>query len=267
VGIRWWSTAALSIAVKPVALPALALLLASPMAIIGALPVLVLLRTLTRPLWAPMPDGGILGSWWVSTAGHPPDAPMAWAFGGLQTLGAVELWTGAVLLLLCGVVGSAVTENRTLRWAAWGPLVAGWGIACLFGDRLEGRYLFPAVAISLPYCGALLKSRPNWTRLICLVLLWPTMAVLTQLAQYRADVDPMATVPPLSPLAFPVDVRPIFDACSTPDATRMRALAFQIAEVAPQGVTIITDARPDGREGELFWPLQVLRPDLKVQAR
>ena len=59
--------------------------------------------------------------------------------------------------------------------------------------------------------------------------------------------------------------RPLFDASSTPDATRMRLLALQIAEVAPEGATITTPARPDGREGELFWPLQVLRPDLRVQ--
>jgi hypothetical protein len=45
----------------------------------------------------------------------------------------------------------------------------------------------------------------------------------------------------------------------------MRLLATQIAEVAPIGATITTPARPDGREGELFWPLQVLRPDLRVQ--
>jgi hypothetical protein len=45
----------------------------------------------------------------------------------------------------------------------------------------------------------------------------------------------------------------------------MRLLARQIADVAPLGAIITTTSRPDGREGELFWPLQVLRPDIKVQ--
>ena len=101
----------------------------------------------------------------------------------------------------------------------------------------------------------------------CLLLSWPTAALMTQLAQYRAEQDPMAQVPGALIAPFPIDVRPLFDACSTPDATRMRLLAEQIAEVAPHGATITTPARPDGREGELFWPLQVLRPDIKVQAQ
>ena len=61
-----------------------------------------------------------------------------------------------------------------------------------------------------------------------------------------------------------VEADAIFQTCSTEDATRLRELAKQLAEVAPPGSTIITEPRPDGREGELFWPLKVLRPDLKV---
>ena len=159
-----------------------------------------------------------------------------------------------------------VSDNR-VRVASVAPLFAAVMVSALFGDRLELRYLSSAVVVALPFLGALF-TRPLFLWGGVVVLLWPTAAVMTQVAHTRAEMDPDALVPAVPMVSRPaVDARTIFDSCSTEGATRLRQMAFQLAETAPQGATIVTDARPDGREGELFWPLMVLRPDLKVQVR
>ena len=177
-----------------------------------------------------------------------------------------EFWALLWVLPLALICLVRVSDRR-IRIACMGPLLATIVVAALFGDRLELRYLSAPVVVALPFLGSLI-SRPLLIWVSTLVLMWPTAALMTQIAHMRAALDPDALIPDVPMVSQPlVDARIIFDSCSTEGATRLRQMAFQLAETAPQGVTIVTDARPDGREGELFWPLLVLRPDLKVQVR
>ncbi len=270
-GKRWellgGALAALCVAVKPIALPVLVLLAVRPVSLLGAMGVLGLLRQFTRPLWSPMSQGGLLGTWWVASEGRPPDQWMQWIADGLGQLVDADPWGLVWVFPLVVLVGMFSKLNRSLRLTAIGVGAMALWTASLFGGRLELRYLGPAFLAAVPFLAAVLSS-PMSRRIAVGLALWPTFALLTQVAEVRAELDAEASVPELPVLRWPlVDARPIFDACSTEDATHLRNMAFQLAAVAPEGSTVITDARPDGREGELFWPLLVLRPDLKVQAR
>lgn len=257
--------AAASVGVKPIALPALVLLIARPRAWLAAVPVLLVLHGYSRPLWSPSPSGGLLGTWWVASAGLPPQDWGSWAVSGLQTILSADAWTCVMLLPVVAIGGWRGRAQR--RWLAMAVavLAVSWATGAFFGGRMEGRYLAASLWAGLPLIGAELRGRRWLAGVLGLLLIWPTLGLLTQLGIYRAQQDPLARVPDVPVVPFSVDPRPIFDACSTPDATRLRLLAYQIAEIAPVGATITTPMRPDGREGELFWPLQVLRPDLKVQ--
>ncbi|MAY80088.1 MAG: hypothetical protein CL930_04800 [Deltaproteobacteria bacterium] len=258
--------AGICVMVKPIALPALVLLIARPMSLLGAAGSLMTFNQFIRPIWAPMPDGGILGTWWVSSQGQPPDNLLVWFVDGVSHLVHAELWALLWVLPFAMLCFFRVSDHR-IRVASIGPLFAATVVAALFGDRLELRYLSSAVVVALPFLGAVFtRSLVLWGTTVALI--WPTAALMTQIAHMRMAMDPDALIPDVPMVSHPsVDARIIFDACSTEGATRLRQMAFQLAETAPQGVTIVTDARPDGREGELFWPLMVLRPDLKVQVR
>jgi len=270
-GRRWallgGALAAVCVTVKPIALPCLVLLLARPHSIVGVLGGLALLRGFVRPLWAPMPDGGLLGTWWVASAGQPPHDWLFWLIEGWVQLGAIDAWTVAWVLPVSALVAAFHLNDARLRLAGVAPLIAAWLIACLFGGRMEARYLSGVVLVCLPFVGPLVR-RQTVLFLGVVGMIWPTAALLTQVASVRSVLDSEAHVPEVPVLSWPVvDARPIFDSCSTEDATHLRNTAYQLAAVAPEGSTIITEALPDGREGELFWPLRVLRPDLKFQSR
>jgi len=259
--------AALSITVKPIALPALVLLAASPTAALGAGGTLLILRSFIQPLWSPMPTGGILGTWWVSSGGAPPGDWLSWLINGAGVLAGADGWALIPVLGIAAVVGTLKAPTLRLRGASLCPLAAALLIASLFGGRLELRYLSAAFIAALPFLGLILRKRLAVTTL-SLLCLWPSAALITQLATVRAAQDPQAQLPSVMEVTWPkVDAAPLFQACSTEGATRLRNLAVQLAEVAPEGSTIITEPRSDGREGELFWPLRVLRPDLKVAVR
>jgi hypothetical protein len=270
-GRRWallgGAVAAVCVTVKPIALPCLVLLLARPNSLVGVMGVLALLRGFVRPLWAPMHDGGLLGTWWVSSSGRPPDAWFGWLVDGAIELASVESWALIWMLLLSAMISVLSLGGTRLRLTGVAPIFAAWMIACMFGGRMETRYLAGAVLVCLPFVGLLLKTRSIVAGAV-VVMLWPTAALVTQVADVRAALDKEALVPSVPVISWPtVDARSIFDSCSTEDATHLRNMARQLAAVAPEGSTIITDALPDGREGELFWPLRVLRPDLKFQSR
>ncbi len=270
-GPRWslvgGALAAACVTVKPIALPCLVLLLVRPNSIIGAFGALALLRGFIRPLWAPMHDGGLLGTWWVSSGGQPPADWLSWLAGGMAQLVGADAWGLLWVLPLAALSSGFFLKENRLRLVGVAPLIAAWMIACMFGGRIELRYLSGVVMVALPFLGPLLRSRLV-VGVAVTVLLWPTFAVLTQVATVRSSLDTEAYVPDVPMVAWPqVDARPIFDACSTEDATHLRNMAWQLAAVAPEGSTVVTEALPDGREGELFWPLRVLRPDLKFQSR
>lgn len=257
------AVAALSVAVKPIALPVLVLLVARPSGLLGAVGVLVLLRQFIAPLWNPMPQGGLLGTWWIASGGSPPQSILSWAGDGLRTLGETPHWA-QIWWALLGALAVVRTDKRMLAVTAVLPVLAAFGIAAMFGGRVESRYFSAPMVAALPFVGFMLRD-PRWVGVACGVMTWASVALLTQLGASRAVLDSHAQVPDLPVLGWPaVEADAIFATCSTEDATRLRELAKQLAEVAPLGSTIITEPRPDGREGELFWPLKVLRPDLKV---
>ena len=144
--------------------------------------------------------------------------------------------------------------------AGFVAVIAPVAVALLFGEQLAPRYLLaPSVAL-LPWVGRLV---PSWTHL---GLLWPALAVLTQVAHHRAAADPMAAVPDVPVISSPqVDAGPLFDESSTEDATALRAQAEELARTLPKGATVTVTRRPHGREGELVWPLRVARPDIKFE--
>ena len=255
--------AALSVAVKPIALPALVLMAPHPSGLLGAAGVLILLRQFVAPLWSPMPQGGLLGTWWVASGGAPPQAILSWAGDGLKTLIDVPHWA-QIWWVPVGALAALRLERRRLAVTAILPALSVCMIAAMFGGRVEARYFAAAMVAALPFVGSVLRSA-RFVSMSCGVMAWASVALLTQLGASRAALDSYAQVPNLPVLQWPmVEAEAIFKTCSTEDATRLRKLALQLAEVAPPGSTIITEPRPDGREGELFWPLQVLRPDLKV---
>ena len=280
--------AASSVLVKPVALPALALLLLRPRALVGVGIGLLVLHRWLDPLLRPRPQGGLLGSWWVASGGAPPTAPGAWLQGGVDALSAAPLWTLWPLILLAPL--SALLPLPPLRraggllwaWARGGPapapappdaprllrlgsLLLAVGLlllAALFGPRLEPRYLAPLLAAALPWLGR------RWPLGLEGGQLWPAAALITQVAAHRAAADPAAGVPRLPVVEAPaVDARALFDEASTEGASTLRAEGLQMAETLPFGATVTVDRRPHGREGELVWPLLQRRPDVQIRRR
>jgi hypothetical protein len=133
------------------------------------------------------------------------------------------------------------------------------GIAGAFGDRVSPRY-FSAVLVPVTLWAGLVVPRP-----LAAILLIPSIALVSQVGLYRAQMDRGAVVPPLPLLETPaVDARLLFDEASTADATRMRQEAARLAAELPQGATWKVSRRPHGREGELAWPLRVARPDVRI---
>ena len=133
------------------------------------------------------------------------------------------------------------------------------GIAGAFGDRLSPRY-YAAVLVPLSLWAGLVVPRP-----LSLVLVVPTVALVSQVGVYRAEMDRGAVVPRLPILDVPaVDARLLFDESSTRDATVMRQEAARLAEELPANAPYEIRRRPHGREGELVWPLRVARPDVQI---
>jgi hypothetical protein len=267
-GVVGGALAGLCVFVKPVALPALALLGATPWGLLGAALTLPLAWSgPLQPLVAPRMGGGLLGSWWV--ANHdalPADAPAAGRVGegGVEALAALPAWTG--LPLLAAAVLGALWPRRAraapaaVRAAVVFPVAALLGAAALAGSRLEPRYALAAAWACLPWVGAWLP------RGVEALLLWPAAALVTQVAVERANRDPEAVVPRIAPVHSPAfDARALFDEASTDDATRMRRTALEQAATLPQGATVRVSRLPHGREGEFVWPLRLARPDVTVE--
>ena len=265
----WWAgfgslIAIASVTVKPIALPALVLLMPRPRAMGCALILIPAFSRWLQPLLQPKVEAGLLGSWWRGSQGQPPTDWLDWGLTGVQSLTAQPLWACTWVVVLAAIVsiwGEADEQNVEpwTRWTGMAAFGAALATACLFGDKLESRYLAPAVVASLPWLG---NWAPQWSASI---LLWPTLALLTQLSALRAELDPMAS-PPDVPLISPpiIDARPLFENASTEGATEMREEAFRLAQELQPGQSHSIERRLHGREGELIWPLKVLRPDIEV---
>lgn len=267
-GVLGGALAVLSAFVKPIALPALALLGATPWGLLGAALALPLVWTgPVQPLVAPRMGGGLLGSWWP--ANHdtlPADAAAAGALleGGIDVLLGLPPWTG--LPLLGAAVLGAIWPRRdpgapaAARASVVFPALSLLFAAAIAGPRLEARYALAAAWACLPWVGAWLP------RGVEALLLWPAAALVTQVATERANRDPEAIVPRVAPIAAPAfDARALFDESSVDDATRMRRTALEQAATLPEGATVRVSRLPHGREGEFAWPLRVARPDIHIE--
>ena len=264
-----------SIAV-PVVLPALVLLLPRPVSLVGVLLGLPAALRWLKPLVDPKVDGGLLGTWWQASGGHPPRTPAdagALLTGGMQALVDAPVWALVpfALVAVAGAVrprpvdppdagGEPTGPDRRTRILVIAPLASILITAALFGERLSPRDLMASLVALLPWAGAIL---PRWTGALLLV---PTLALLTQVAAHRSEADPTAEVPDIPVLPMPVvDAGPLFDESSTEGATAMRAEAARLADSLPEGATVTVERRPHGREGELVWPLRVARPDVQFE--
>jgi hypothetical protein len=237
-----------SVAVKPIALPALALLSLRPWSLLGLLMALPAWLPWLQPLLQPRLRSGLLGSWWL--AGQPEGAAAwaSWLGQGAMALLEAPPWAGLPLLLLARPRGRLA-------------LAAGAGLLCtgaLFGEQLSARYLSAALAAGLP----LLRRRPP----LALALLMPSALLMAELGAERARRDP-ESVPPALPTPGWLKVGPLFDECSADGATAMRRRAAELALELPPGARVEVEALPHGRQGELTWPLQVARPDVIIELR
>jgi len=257
-----------AVAVKPIVAPALLLLLLRPLSLLGAVLTVPVTAAYLRPLWGPRPGGGLLASWWPELGGSNPETPQDVAFiftHGLQHAAAQDIWVGtwlvgAALLVAMFPQRKGAPDVGTGHRLAVIPLF--FALVCIggaFGSRVSPRYFAPVVVPALLWIGI---AVPKVTAAVFLI---PTLAVLTQVADYRHHMDRDADIPRLEPLEMPaVDARLLFDESSTRDATRMRNKAAELARELPQGATYEVSRRSHGREGELVWPLKVARPDVRI---
>ena len=260
--------ALISVAIKPIALPALVLLAVRPVSLAGAALCAPVALKWLDPLVRPRPRGGLLGTWWVSNDGSPPTDPgraLDMLRGGAQALLDAPPWIGTWLVVFACVGAAwprrgAPTLGPGRRAAVLAPVLGLLATAALFGDRFEARYLAPSLCALLPWVGAVV---PRGTSAL---LLWPALALVTQVAAERERQDPRAE--PHTGLVVPtprVDARVLFDEASTEGATELRQRAMELAETLPPGATVTVERRAHGREGELTWPLAVRRPDVRVE--
>lgn len=257
-----------SVTVKPVALPALLLFLLRPQAFLGMVLALPLLWGWLEPLLAPRPGGGLLGTWWLGNAGVPPETPARAADmlgGGLDVLLRMPAWAGVWLAPVAFLGAFLPARGKQPDPPVSTRLAGALGIgglllvAAMMGGRLGPRYLEGAVLVLLPWAGLAVP------RVFAAVLLVPTIALVTQVGAFRDVADPDAGVPGYPTLTFPeIDARALFDDASTPGATSLRAEAQALARSLPEGAVVEVERRPHGREGELVWPLRVLRPDVQI---
>jgi len=264
--------AGLALGIKPLALPLLPLLfVAMPlrgggtflMLCIGLAIGLVPTFSTLAPLLDPHPNAGLLGSWWLANDGafaRPEDWPRLLR-GGMALLWEVPVWAGHPFLGGLALLGAAWPgPNRRARVVAF--LVAAislWLTASLLGDRLRWRYLAPAT-VGLSVLAGMGLHRAPWA---ALGLLWPTAALVSSLGTLRAQEDQI-TAPPAIPFADRIDARPMFEDASVCGAAQLRVLADELAVTALQDSEVVVIRLRDGREGDLTWPLQAARPDLRI---
>ena len=268
--------AGLSVAVKPIALPLAPLLLVTPaltaspaaaalalvMVALGAgLGVLPWLETLD-PLLRPRPRGGLLGTWWMGTGGAPPalsDWPGAIA-AGTRRLWEIPWWAGHPILGGAAAIGALLPgPERRARMLAAALGVGGLlAVAVLIGDRMDPRYVGAPSVVLTVLAGCALRRVP-W---LTLALAWPALGVSSQVAAVRGHEEALPVKPTVP---FPrVEAERLFMDGGVCGGGELRAMAADLAGRLPQGAEVAMVRLRDGREAELYWPLQAARPDLKL---
>ncbi len=215
------------------------------------------------PLHSPQPTSGLLGSWWLSSGGLPFSWGEAPSLGiqAIASLWDLPTWTGHPLLGLMAVTGALLPgPKRPVRLLV---LLAGLlgivAVACLLGEQLRPRYLGPA-SLSLVLLASVPLSR---VPLAALIGAWPALALASQLGALRAQEEGLDS-PPVIDFPGLEDMSAQYKDSSICGAGELQALADQLAETAAPSQEVVALRLRDGREGNLLWPLQALRPDLKA---
>ncbi len=257
--------AAASLWAKPIALPLIPLLLVTPSPLLagaGAGATLLVSKGLLAPLLAPKPRAGLLGSWWVSSDGIPPSVG-AWRdllFAGVERLWDLPHWTGHPVLGLLALFGVfAWQKGRIRRALVWATAAACLALtATLLGDVLRPRYL-GAASLPLTVLAGIALGR---VAPLALTLLWPTAALITQVAALRATEEGLTERLVLD--SFAVDAAAEFRDGGVCGATELRATAATLASDLPLRHEVVALRLRDGRQNDLLWPLQAARQDLRV---
>jgi hypothetical protein len=257
--------AAMSIWAKPIALPLLPLLLLTPaplLAALGAGLTLLFSRGLLAPLLAPMPRGGLLGTWWASSDGRFPSLG-EWPsllVAGFERLWELPTWTGHPVLGLLALVGVLALRRDRLGRAMIGTAAAVCLLltATVLGDVLRPRYL-GAASVPLTILAGIGIAR---VAPVALALLWPTAALITQVAAVRALEEDLVH---RGVVAVPsVAAEAEFRDAGICGGTALKQLADRLAIELPQGAEVVALRLRDGRQNDLLWPLQAARPDLRT---
>lgn len=264
-GLSGGFLAAASLWAKPIALPLMPLLVLTPapaLAALGAGLGLGLSSALLQPLLSPKPRAGLLGSWWASTDGlvaTPGQLPEL-LIAGVERLWELPLWTGHPVLGGLAVIGVLATGRGRRRRALIGLGAAACLVAtaAVLGDVLRPRYL-GAASVPLTVLAGLALGRVPW---LALGLLWPTLALVSQVAAVRTTDDDLAARPVLT--TPPVDAQAEFMDAGVCGGTELRELAAGLASTLPTGAEVVALRLRDGRQNDLLWPLQAARPDLRL---
>ncbi len=262
--------ATFSLAIKPIALPVLGLLFLSVRSrrqggavFLGLAIGSVACRSLLEPLLAPRPGSGLLGSWWLSSGGNFPSLGELPALMGAGTSLLLDLpaWTGHPVLGILAFLGAALPgPARRERIGALGLGLLGLlAVATGLGDHLRPRYLGPATVPLVLLAGVALARIP-W---VALIGAWPALALVSHVAGLRALEEDLSLKPML---LFPglKDVAPHYKDISVCGGAELARLAEELAEKMPTDSEVVALRLRDGREGDLFWPLQAARPDLQL---
>jgi len=264
---------ALALAVKPIVLPAAAALCIAPLLsarpgrhlallLVGVALGLAPFAEVLDPLLRPKPRAGVLGSWFLATGGEVP--PFSELGGLLKTSVRVHVglptWIGHPLLgglaLLGAVLPGARRRERMVLFAVAGGVMIG--TTALLGEATRPRWL---AAASLPLVGlaGVTLRRVPW---IGLLFAWPALAAADSVATVRAAEDPGTTSP--IGLGWPgrIDSTGMFRDASICRASELRGLVEDLD--GHSGTLYLLQLR-DGREGELMWPLQAVRPGLDIR--
>jgi hypothetical protein len=291
-GLLW----GLSAACKPIALPAGALLLATPWLcgrrgipwLLGGL----LLGGLVGwpflgPLLRPQAVMGLLGSWWVTGVPKLGELP-AWILGGgarlLATMRA-ETWAQLAPLAVLAILGCVVAApRRPFRLAVLvSTSAAVLVVAAMLGDRLQARYLAAAslgwvllagVALTPPSLRRGASGSGSWRSFLLGPL--PLSLVVTAfvmgnlrfwdgLALLRAQEEGSARASGFF-ADWAEDWRPLeaYAESSVCGALELEELARELVATAPRGSVVVTLPLRDGRAWHLLGPLRADRPDLTV---
>jgi hypothetical protein len=288
----------LSAAAKPIALPAGAFLLLAPL--FGdrrSLPWLgaglgvgvVLALPFLRPLLLPLPDHGLLGSWWNGGVPSPTEWPR-WAARGIVTVLRTAWnhpWSQIAPLGAVAVAGGVVAGPRRLaRLGLVGVAFAvPLGVAAMLGSRLMPRYLAGAslgwvLLAGMALTPAVFRVPPvrpmgPWRIMLGPLPLSLGIALLAMsslrfwegMASLRVQEE--GTAPPRGVIGdWPETWAPTeaYQDSSLCGALELERLATDLARDLPRGGTVVSLPLRDGRTWHLFGPLAVARPDLHLVA-